>query len=52
MGGMVVQQMAAMQNERVSKLICYGTGPVGVLPDRFETLDQVYYESIKLPEAA
>jgi len=40
MGGMVVQQMAAMQNERIKKLVCYGTGPVGVLPDRFETLDQ------------
>ena len=40
MGGMVVQQMAAMQNERIKKLVCYGTGPVGVMPDRFETLDQ------------
>ncbi len=40
MGGMVVQQMAAMQKERIKKLICYGTGPIGVLPDRFETLDQ------------
>jgi len=40
MGGMVVQQMAAMQNDRVKKLVCYGTGPVGLLPDRFETLDQ------------
>ena len=40
MGGMVVQQMATMQKERIEKLICYGTGPVGVLPDRFETLDQ------------
>ncbi len=40
MGGMVVQQMAAMQCQRIKKLICYGTGPVGVLPDRFETLDE------------
>lgn len=40
MGGMVVQQMATMQKERIEKLVCYGTGPVGVLPDRFETLDQ------------
>ena len=40
MGGMVVQQMAAMQNERIKKLVCYGTGPVGVVPDRFETLEQ------------
>jgi len=40
MGGMIVQQMALMQPERIKKLICYGTGPVGVLPDRFETLDE------------
>ena len=36
MGGMIVQQMATMQPDRIEKLICYGTGPVGVLPDRFE----------------
>ena len=40
MGGMIVQQMAIMQPERIRKLICYGTGPVGILPDRFETLDE------------
>ena len=40
MGGMVVQQMATMQKERIEKLVCYGTGPLGVLPGRFETLDQ------------
>ncbi len=40
MGGMIVQQMAAMAPERVSKLVCYGTGPQGVLPDRFETIDR------------
>lgn len=39
MGGMVVQQMAADAPERISKLVCYGTGPVGVLPGRFETID-------------
>jgi len=39
MGGMVVQQMTAMQPDRVAKLIAYGTGPVGSLPGRFETLD-------------
>ncbi len=39
MGGMVVQTMAAMAPERVKHLVCYGTGPVGVLPDRFETID-------------
>jgi len=40
MGGMIVQQMTAMQPARVSKLIAYGTGPVGNLPGRFETLDE------------
>lgn len=40
MGGMVVQQMTAMQPKRVARLVAYGTGPVGSLPGRFETLDQ------------
>jgi len=40
MGGMVVQEMTAQQPERVDKLILYGTGPVGLLPGRFETLEQ------------
>ena len=40
MGGMIVQQMTAMQPERVTKLVAYGTGPVGNLPGRFETLDE------------
>ena len=39
MGGMVVQQMAAMAPGRIEKLILYGTGPVGLLPDRFETIE-------------
>lgn len=40
MGGMIVQQMALMQPARVARLVCFGTGPVGLLPDRFETLDE------------
>jgi len=40
MGGMIVQQMTAMRLSRVTKLIAYGTGPVGNLPGRFETLDE------------
>lgn len=40
MGGMVVQQMVALAPSRVTKLICYGTGPVGILPGRFETIEQ------------
>lgn len=39
MGGMIVQTMAAGAPERIVKLVCYGTGPVGVLPDRFETIE-------------
>lgn len=38
MGGMIVQQMAALDPVRIAKLVCYGTGPRGVLPDRFETI--------------
>ncbi len=39
MGGMIVQAMAAISPERIGSLVCYGTGPVGVLPDRFETIE-------------
>jgi pimeloyl-ACP methyl ester carboxylesterase len=38
MGGMIVQEMAALSPERVNKLICFGTGSIGVLPNRFETI--------------
>lgn len=40
MGGMVVQQMTLDAPRRVQKLVCYGTGPVGVLPGRFESIEQ------------
>jgi 2-hydroxy-6-oxonona-2,4-dienedioate hydrolase len=40
MGGMIVQEIIALVPERVDKLILYGTGPVGLLPGRFETLDE------------
>lgn len=39
MGGMIVQEMIHAAPERVRKLILYGTGAVGVLPGRFETID-------------
>ncbi len=32
MGGMVVQQMAAIAPQRIKRLVLYGTGPVGLLP--------------------
>ncbi len=39
MGGMIVQAMAAHAPDRIAGLVCYGTGPVGVMPDRFETIE-------------
>ena len=38
MGGMIVQEIAALSPERINKLICFGTGSIGVLPNRFETI--------------
>ena len=38
MGGMIVQEVMRHVGVRVPKLILYGTGPVGVLPGRFETI--------------
>ena len=40
MGGMIVQEMAKLAGEKIEKLICYGTGPRGEMPERFETIDQ------------
>jgi len=40
MGGMIVQQMTVNAPDRVKSLICFGTGPQGVLPNRFETIDE------------
>jgi len=40
MGGMIVQEMARKKGDKISKLICYSTGPVGEMPGRFETIDQ------------
>lgn len=40
MGGMIVQEMVAQAPERVDKLVLYGTGPVGIMPGRFETIDE------------
>ena len=40
MGGMIVQEMAAMKPARVEKLICFGTGSIGTLPNRFETIEE------------
>ncbi len=38
MGGMIVQEMARMAAPRIERLVLYGTGPLGVMPDRFEPI--------------
>ena len=40
MGGMVVQEMVALAPARIEKLVLYGTGPVGLMPGRFETIEE------------
>ena len=40
MGGMIVQEMAKIDGGKISKLICYSTGPMGEMPNRFETIDE------------
>jgi len=35
-----VQEMVARAPQRVDRLVLYGTGPVGLLPGRFETIDE------------
>ncbi len=40
MGGMIVQEMAAVNPERINQLICFGTGSIGLLPNRFETIEE------------
>tara|TARA_B110000914_G_scaffold217425_1_gene223503 strand:- start:826 stop:1392 length:567 start_codon:yes stop_codon:yes gene_type:complete len=40
MGGMIVQEIAKISGDQILKLICYGTGPIGEVPGRFESMDQ------------
>ncbi len=40
MGGMIVQTIAAKIPDRVERLVLYGTGAIGVMPNRFETIEQ------------
>ena len=40
MGGMIAQEMAKKDVGKISKLVCYSTGPRGEMPGRFETVDQ------------
>jgi pimeloyl-ACP methyl ester carboxylesterase len=39
MGGMIAQEIAARHGDRVARLALYGTGPLGRMPERFETLE-------------
>lgn len=39
MGGMIAQEFSARFPDRVERLVLYGTGPLGAMPDRFESLD-------------
>ncbi|PUB11804.1 alpha/beta fold hydrolase [Yoonia sediminilitoris] len=40
MGGMIVQEMVRHDPDQINRLVLYSTGPVGVLPGRFETIAQ------------
>ena len=40
MGGMVVQQMVHQAPQRIDRLVLYGTGPLGLIPGRFETMSR------------
>ncbi len=39
MGGMIVQEIAARHGNRLDGLVLYGTGPLGLMPDRFEPIE-------------
>ena len=40
MGGMIAQEIVKLAGTRIIKLICYGTGPIGDIPGRFETMEE------------
>lgn len=40
MGGMIAQEMTRRDHDHIGRLVLYGTGAVGVLPGRFETIEQ------------
>lgn len=39
MGGMIAQEMARLVPTRVTRLVLYGTGPLGLMPNRFEPIE-------------
>ena len=40
MGGQISQEVAIQAPDRVKALVLYGTGPVGAMPGRFETIER------------
>ena len=40
MGGMIVQEIAKLEGDRINKLICFATGSIGEIPGRFESIDE------------
>ncbi len=40
MGGQISQEVAIRAPDRVKALVLYGTGPVGAMPGRFETIER------------
>lgn len=38
MGGMIAQEMTKQAPDKVAALVLYGTGPIGAIPGRFETM--------------
>ena len=38
MGGMIAQEIRRQSPERVAALVLYGTGALGAIPGRFETM--------------
>ena len=40
MGGMIAQEMTKLVGEKINKLVCYGTGLIGNISCRFETINE------------
>ena len=40
MGGMIAQEMAKSNGNKISKLVCYSTGARGEMPGRFESVNE------------
>jgi len=51
MGGMIAQEIAKISGNRINKLVCFATGPIGDIPGRFEpinvSIDRLQNEGIE-----